>query len=173
MMASLEDSTIADLAVATNVGCTRNGAGAFYSAIRLVATSWPASCERFRDNKANSTTLVVLVSRKRTNGQAPEPIALGRYELGRSGDVVTEVQVSRKDERCGPGTNPLASLRYGVAGAVTLTGVTPQLEGSVDATLDDGARVNGTFSAAPCAISPGDACDVAVLDPTSPGVCVQ
>jgi hypothetical protein len=33
--------------------------------------------------------------------------------------------------------------------------------------------VTGSFSAATCAISPGDACDVATLDPTSLGACVQ
>jgi hypothetical protein len=158
-------------AVATNVACTRNGAGAYYSAIRIVATSWAATCDGFRDNKANSTTLDVLV-RRRSNGPAPDPIAPGQYQVG-SGPIAAEIRVAKKDERCGPGADVNANWGLGVTGTVTVTSVSPRLEGSVDATLSNGARVTGTFSAATCVISPGDACDVATLDLTSTGACVQ
>jgi hypothetical protein len=160
-------------AVATNVACTRNGAGAYYSAIRVVATSWAATCEGLRSNKANSTTLDLLVSRARTNGQAPDPIAPGEYPVGGSGDATAQIRVARKDARCGPGPDPGASEGWGVSGTVTVRSVSPRLEGSVDATLGNGARVTGSFSAAACVVSPGDACDVATLDPTSLGACVQ
>jgi hypothetical protein len=160
-------------AVVTNAACTRNGAGAYHSALRIVATSWAATCGGFRDNKANSTTLEILVRRTRTNGQAPEPIAPGTYQVAGTGDAAAELWLARKDERCGPGADPVGNQAWGVAGTVTVTSVNPRLEGSVNSTLSNGALVTGTFSAAACAISPGDACDVATLDPTSPGVCVQ
>lgn len=160
-------------AVATNAACTRNGVGAYHSAIRIVATSWAATCEGFRDNKANSTTLDVLVRRTRADGTAPDPIAPGQYQTGRTGDVTAEIRVVKKDGRCGPGADPVASQGMAVAGTVTVTRVSPTLEGAVNATLSNGARVTGTFSAEPCAMTAGDACDVATLDPTSLGVCVQ
>lgn len=159
-------------AVATNALCTRNGAGAYYSAIRIVATSWAATCAGFRDNKANSTALDVLV-RRRSNGPSPGPIAPGQYQVGATGDTAAELRVDKKDEFCGPGTNVTANRGMGVSGAVTVQSVSPRLEGTVDATLSNGARVTGSFSAAICATSPGDACDVATLDLTSPGVCLQ
>lgn len=158
-------------AVATNVACTRNGEGAYYSAIRIVATSWAATCEGFRDNKANSTTLDILVRRMRS-GPAPDPIAPGQYQVGASGDTAAEIRVAKKDAQCGPGSNVTANWGMGVSGTVTVTSVSPRLEGSVDATLSNGARVTGSFSAAICGTSPGDACDVATLDLTSTGVCI-
>ena len=159
-------------AVATDAACTRNGVGAYYSAIRIVATSWAATCDGFRDNKANSTTLDVLVRRK-SNGPAPAPIGPGQYQVGSTGALAAELRVAKKDERCGPGANVNANWGLGVSGTVTVTSVSPRLEGSVDATIGNGTRVTGTFSAATCAISPADACDVATLDLTSTGDCVQ
>ena len=80
--------------------------------------------------------------------------------------------MAKKDERCGPGADVNANWGLGVTGTVTVTSVSPSLEGSVDATLSNGARVTGTFSAATCVITPADACDVATLDLTSTGVCI-
>jgi hypothetical protein len=157
-------------AVATNVACTRNGVGAYYSAIRIVATSWVATCEGFRDNKANSTTLDVLV-RRTSNGPSPVPIAPGQYQVGASGDTAAVIRVAKKDVWCGPGTN-VNNWGMGTAGTVTVTSVSPRLEGSVDATLSNGARVTGVFSTAICTTGAGDACDVATLDLTSTGVCI-
>jgi hypothetical protein len=138
-----------------------NGATSNTSAVGVIATSHALSCSVVPENKANSSMLLVFVTRERTDGQAAAAVVPGTYAISATapaaGEPAAFVGVLEKNATCGV---DLAAALAGIAtsGTVTLTSTSGTVAGSVNATLPSGDTVSGSFSAAPCSLAVAQAC---------------
>lgn len=148
--------------------------GTSTSAVVLLATSYPLTCGTVAENRANSTQLVIVIARTGQGGQPAGPIEPRAYALRQdtpAGEPVAFVGVRKKDASCG---DDPASLFGGSArsGTVTITAVGATVDGTVDALLNNGDRVAGTFSIPVCTGATG--ADVACIGagrPPAAGEC--
>jgi hypothetical protein len=166
------------LAIAvTNASCTVNSATSNTSAVGVIATSHSSSCSVVAENKANASTLLVVVTRSREDGQPASAVAPGTYTISATSPGPDQpapfVAVLKTNATCDV---DLASVLAGVAtgGTVTLTSVSGTVAGSVSATLAGGGTVSGSFSLAPCSLAGVQACGVSGADPgpVTSGPCV-